>query len=86
MSMDLFTGESSDIAEYTYSGEKVMVNQVSKNNQTPVKTATKVASTTEKDPEVSALPKTGDSPGAEGLVAIGALATLLATVYLRKRS
>ncbi|EUJ30978.1 cell wall anchor domain-containing protein [Listeria floridensis FSL S10-1187] len=72
---------SSDVAEYTYNGNgTVTVKPAEPAKTAPIKNAA-VSSSTEK----ASLPKTGDS-STDGFVAVGALATLLATLYLRKRS
>ncbi|WP_088815960.1 MULTISPECIES: LPXTG cell wall anchor domain-containing protein [Listeria] len=83
MSVDMHTFEYSDVAEYRYTGTGVVVKEVNKPAVT--KTVTDKTVVKAKDPVVKSLPKTGDTTTG-GAVAVGAIATLLAAVYLRKRS
>ncbi|EUJ40858.1 cell wall anchor domain-containing protein [Listeria weihenstephanensis FSL R9-0317] len=87
-SVDMETGEYSDVSEFTYVGEELKVEPADTNTKPAVvqavKKATVKAATPAKTTNLKALPKTGDSSSA-GLVFAGLLVSGIAAALLRKR-
>ncbi len=82
-SMTLFDDQKSEVTEYIYTEKLEAPKQTNKPIVGKVKVDKMTKGTANNATEI--LPKTGDANTSRGIIAVGALTTLLATIYLRKR-